>query len=262
MFHFTHPDYIYLALLVPPLMWWWWRSRRGAVRLPNAGFLAGLPRGRSRLALWTATTLRGLALLTLCLALSGPRWPDLRTRLQTEGIAIVLVVDVSKSMSQRDFDWQKQPITRLDAVKKVFRLFVEGGQGPDGTTLEGRRSDLIGLVTFGTWPKCDCPLTLSHPVLLSILDGKEGLDLPGEAETNITDALVIGLDRLRTAGPRRKVLILLSDGEDVVPEPASGWGPPDAAQRAADLGIPIYTIDAAGNGLPSMAPEARAKFEQ
>src|SRR5205085_1665629 len=80
----------------------------------------------------------------------------------TEGIAIEMLVDVSGSMAQPDFNWQGKPISRLDAVQKVFHLFVEGGAGPGGQRLTGRPEDLIGLVTFATWPESPCPLTLSH----------------------------------------------------------------------------------------------------
>src|SRR3982750_3677398 len=134
MFHFANPRLLLLALAVPPLVWWWLRQRRGA--------------------------LRAAALVLLVGALAGPRWPDLRTRIATEGIAVVMLVDVSGSMAERDFDWAGEPITRLDAVKKVFRLFVAGGAaGPGGPPFEGRPTDLIGLVTFATRPETACPLT-------------------------------------------------------------------------------------------------------
>src|SRR6185437_1225945 len=99
--------------------------------------------------------------------LSGPRWPDLRTRIETEGIAIVMLVDVSGSMAERDFDWRGEPVSRLEAVKKVFHLFVSGGEGTDTTgdgtdvsNFQGRPTDQIGLVTFATRPETACPLTL------------------------------------------------------------------------------------------------------
>ncbi len=189
------------------------------------------------------------------MALAGPRWPDLRTRIDTEGIALVMLVDVSGSMAERDFDWRGEPIGRLDAVKKVFHLFVSGGAGPedtgDGTDLsafQGRPTDLIGLVTFATRPETACPLTLSHSVLLRLLDDEQPRRIPGESETNLSDAVALGLHRLHAAGPRRKVLVLLSDGEHNVPQPRSGWTPRQAAQVANGLHVPIYAIDAGGPG--------------
>jgi Ca-activated chloride channel family protein len=189
--------------------------------------------------------LRALAMVCLAVALAGPRWPDLKTRIETEGIAIVMVVDVSGSMAEPDFDWHGEPMSRLGAVKKVFRLFVEGGaDGAETAAFEGRATDLIGLVTFGTRPDSLCPLTLSHSVVLRLLDAEQPRSVPGESETNISDALALGLHRLKAAGPRRKVLVLLTDGEHNVPRPPSGWTPRQAAQVAASLDVPIYTIDA------------------
>jgi Ca-activated chloride channel family protein len=180
----------------------------------------------------------------LILGLAGPRWPDASTRIPTEGIAIAMVVDVSGSMAETDFTWQGDKVSRLDAVKKVFRLFVEGGAGPGGERLEGRSNDLISLVVFGTHPEGVCPLTLNHGVLLQLLNE----ELPRgalEGQTNIGDAIAWGLHGLRSAGPRRSVLILLTDGEHNVPPPA--LKPRQAAQLAGNLGVPIYVIDAGGD---------------
>src|SRR5262249_62273327 len=78
----------------------------------------------------------------------------------------------------------------------------------------------------------------------------------GEATTNSGAATAGGWGGLTPAGPRRKVLILLSDGEHNV-QADSGWTPRQAAQVAAGLRVPIYTIDAAGAGLN--LPEGEAK---
>jgi len=259
-FHFSHPRLLYLALLLLPLLAWWVWQRRGSVRHPVASRLAGLPTGRSRVSFWGGTALRFLALLSLVIAAAGPRWPDLKTRITAEGIAIVMVVDVSKSMGTRDFDWHGKPIARLDAVKKVFHLFVKGSKDspePADVQLEGRPTDEIGLVVFGTHPDTACPLTLSHSSLLRLASAQKFRTQPGESETNISDAIAEALHRLQPARSRRKVLILLSDGEHNVTLPDSGWTPRQAAQVAAAQGVPIYTVDAAGSG-PSLE-EGEAK---
>ena len=273
MLHFANPGFLWLLLAVPPLVWWQLRQRRAAVRHPAAGLLAGLPAGRARLARWSGALLRGLALLLLAAALAGPRWPDLRTRIATEGIAVMMVVDVSGSMAEPDFDWNGAPARRLDAAKRVFELFVAGGelpQGlPDGSVgrFEGRPTDLVGLVTFGTRAEPVCPLTLSHAALVRLLKAAE--PVPGEAETNISDALALGLHRLQSAGPRRKVLVLLTDGEHNRLNPPSDWTPRQAAQVAASLGVPIYAIDAGAAGSGASAgvelgspPEVRQQAVQ
>jgi Ca-activated chloride channel family protein len=253
MFHFSHPWYLLLVLLVPPLVWWWMRSRRSSLRHPTVAALAGMPTGWGKIAFWGGAVLRGLALLCLALALAGPRWPDLKTRIRTEGIAIVMVVDVSGSMGTRDFDWQGQSITRLDAVKHVFRLFVLGGTGPEGTKLEGRPTDQIGLVVFASLPDAICPLTLSHSALVRALEEQQPRVIPEEGSTNIIDAAVVGLQRLRQGGPRRKVLILLTDGEHNRP-PESQWPLSKVVRAAQALDVPIYTIDAGASGISVPEP--------
>jgi Ca-activated chloride channel family protein len=224
MFEFANPAWLFLLFAVPGLIWWWLRRQRSALRYPDTGWVAELPGGRGRWIRGIGAAVRAMALALIVVALAGPRWPDLRTRIPTEGIAISMLVDVSGSMAEPDFDWQGEPITRLDAVKKVFRLFVEGGVGPDGEKLEGRATDQIALVTFATRPDRPYPLTLSHSVLLRLLDEEKPRSITGEMETNISDSVAEGLDRLHSAGPRQ------------------------AAQVAASLGVPVYTIDAGGEG--------------
>lgn len=253
---FANPWFLPLLFAVPLLTWWLLRQRHGALRHPGTSLLAGLPAGRSQVARIGGAALRTLAFALLVLALSGPRLPDLKTRLPAEGIALAMVVDVSGSMAEPDFDWDGEPISRLEAVKRVFRLFVAGGETPGGGRLEGRPQDQIALVTFGTRPESPCPLTLSHSVLLGVLDSEQPRSIPGESETNISDALALGLHRLQAAGPRRKVLVLLSDGEHNVPNSRSTWKPRQAAQIAANLGVSVYAIDAGGDASAGGEPGA------
>jgi Ca-activated chloride channel family protein len=93
-------------------------------------------------------------------------------------------------------------------------------------------------------------------VLLRLLDAEQPRGIPGESETNVSDAVTLGLHRLESAGPRRKVLVLLTDGEHNVPQPRSDWTPRQAAQVAVSLGVPIYAIDAGGNPAPGREPGA------
>jgi Ca-activated chloride channel family protein len=245
MCEFAHPWLLLLIPLAPLSAWWWLRRLRGTLRYSGTEVFRQLPSGRGWAARWGGAVFRGTGLLLLILALAGPRWPDQGSRIETEGIAIEMLVDVSGSMSEPDFDWQGVPISRLDAVKKVFHLFVEGGEAPDGQMLEGRGGDLIGLVAFATWPETVCPLTLSHGVLLRLLETEKPRRVPTESRTNIGNAIAWGLYRLDKAKTARKVMVLLSDGEHNVPPPA--LPPRKAAQLAANQRIPIYAIDAAGD---------------
>ena len=147
-------------------------------------------------------------------------------------------------------------MTRLDAAKQAFRLFVAGGDAADGTHFEGRPRDQVALVTFAAVPRTEAPLTHNHSVLLTVLDAqqaKAGID----AGTNVGDALAEALIRLEAAGPRRKVLILLSDGEHnvVLEGPNAPLKPRQAAQLAANLGVPIYAVDCGGEPKPDATPD-------
>lgn len=249
MLGFATPELLGLLPLAPLLGWWWLRRRRPALRYSDVRLLAGLPRGRAGWARWGGAGLRAGAVAALVVAAAGPRTPDLKTRLPAEGIAVVLALDVSGSMATPDFAWAAgaPPVSRLDAAKRAFRLFVAGGDGPDGTHFDGRPADQVGLVTFAAVPTPACPLTLNHSVLLRVLDEqqpREGVD----AGTNVGDALAEGVIRLEAAGPRRKVLVLLSDGEHNVTRegPNAPLKPFEAAHLAEGLGIPVYTIDCGG----------------
>jgi Ca-activated chloride channel family protein len=180
--------------------------------------------------------------------------------MNVEGIAIVLAVDVSGSMAEKDFGWGSERISRLEAVKRAAGLFVAGGTGPDGELLEGRPEDLIGYIPFAARPETGCPLTLCHTVLLQMLEAEEPRSLPTESETNIGDALAWSLERLEATNGQRKVLILLSDGEHNVGPPA--LKPRQAAQLAAKLHVPVYTIHAGGEPAEPSERKTAAEGEQ
>jgi Ca-activated chloride channel family protein len=234
--HWAHPQALLLLLLVPLVFWPLRAAWRGVTRFP------GVSQSLTQVAPAAAwgpvilATFRGLGLILLILALARPQTLHGRTQRTTEGIAIQLVLDTSLSMGIADYTLGDRAITRLDAAKHAIRLFVRGDEQHQ---LPGRPHDLIGLVTFNRHPDVVCPLTLAHETLLSALHG-----VTLGPYTNIGDGLAWGLDRLRQAPPREKILILVSDGKQNVKE---ALGPHEAAQLATQLGIRIYTIGAVGN---------------
>jgi Ca-activated chloride channel family protein len=236
--HFTYPWFLLLLAVLPALLWRYLRHSRGAWRYSDHRLLPVVPSLRARSAWWGGLLLRACGLSLAILALAGPRWVDENSRIPTEGISIAMVVDVSVSMGTEDFDWDNQKMARLVGVKKLFRLFVAGGKGPDDVELPGRRTDLVALVTFATHPQTACPLTLEHASLLDIMEAQQ---TPTEATTNPGDAIAWALHVLSQAPTKRKVLVFLTDGESNVPDKLK---PRQAAQLAANLSIPIYAIDA------------------
>jgi Ca-activated chloride channel family protein len=244
MLDFANPFFLLLILPLPLVIWRWLRRPIAALRYSDTRLLARLPSRDARLSMWVGAGLRGLVLLLIVVGLAGPRWPDRGSRIPTEGISIQMILDNSGSMAEPDFDWQGEPITRLEAAKRAFRLFVEGGRQPEIQALPGRPNDLIGLITFASWPESPCPLTLDHGALLHVLDTVRPRTLPTESRTNIGDAVAWGLHRMSSTRTGRKIIILLSDGEHNVPAPA--FTPRQAAQLAANERVPIYAIEAAG----------------
>ncbi|MBA4188588.1 MAG: hypothetical protein C0467_11360 [Planctomycetaceae bacterium] len=255
---FAHPEFLWLAPLALFVAWSSVARLRPAMRFGDVSLFAGSRGGRAWRATWGGATLRGLACLALVLACAGPRVPDERTRLPADAIAVMMVIDVSDTMNGKVIWAPGEPeVTRLEAARRAFKLFVAGGETPDGVKFESRSADQIGLIALASVPQTVCPLTLNHSVLLKVADElavKGGVD----AGTNIGDGIAEGLIRLEASkGPKTKVLILLSDGQHVQSKegPDAGLWPRQAAQLAANLGYKIYTIDPAPAPDPNAPPD-------
>ncbi len=260
---FAQPEFLWLLPLAAVVAWWFVERRRPALRFSDVSLFASARGGRAWRAIWGGALLRGLAVLALVLACAGPRLPDEQTRIPAEAIAIMMLVDTSGTMSG-EVSWGDAKVTQLQAAQQAFRLFVAGGTAPDGTTLEARPSDQIGLIELASVPRTICPLTLNHSVLLQLADELEprgGVD----AGTNIGDAIAEAVIRLEAVGDTRtKVIILLSDGQHVQSKdgPDAMLRPRAAAQLAANLGYKIYTIDAGANPAPDAPPDDERRMGQ
>jgi Ca-activated chloride channel homolog len=239
---FDQPGWLALLPAVALLIAWWLRRKPVALRFPDVSVAAAINTRRGAVARWGGALGRGLGLAAGVIALAGPRWPDPGSPIPTEGIAILLVVDVSNSMNEEDFVWQDRPIARVKAMKKALHLFVAGGVGPHGEEVPGRHDDLIGLVTFTRLPKSTCPLTLSHDALLQMLDREETNKGGHDFETNVGDAIIWGIHRLNSSPVKQKVMILATDGEQG--EISGALRPRQAAQLAGFYRIPIIALDA------------------
>jgi Ca-activated chloride channel family protein len=225
MLDFAHPWALLLLPLAPAILWVHHRRPRFAVRWPGAAELFIIADRWSERIL---TLLWALAVLSGVLALAGPRTARAGDRIEADGIAIMLIVDVSGSMAEPDFDWHGDKITRLDALKRSFQSFVKR-----------RPQDRLGLILFAVQPDTACPLTMDHAALLHMLNAAEPRGVPTESETNLGDALAWGVARIQTEHGR-KTIVLCSDGEHNVPAPA--LMPRQAAQLAAAAGIPVDTL--------------------
>ena len=241
-FEFRDPLFL-LAGLLAPLVYVLAASIPTSVTYSSLRLLDAGPRSwRARLARLPALLL-ALAALLLAVALAGPRSGDETSKIQREGIAIVMAIDRSGSMDARDFVDEDYSISRLDALKQVFREFVSGGDAG-----QGRPDDLIGIVAFGTYADGVCPLTLDHANLLAILDNLQVAQARSEAATAIGEGLGLAVERLRQHPAKSKIIILLSDGVSNAGE----LEPLQAAELAVENDIKVYTIGAGTTGFAPM----------
>jgi Ca-activated chloride channel homolog len=220
-----------LALLLVLPIWWFVRKRRrpAAIVFSRVTVLAAGPRAGRRTTL-LLFVLRNLLLASTVLALSRPRSGAHTEDVTSEGINIVLAIDLSSSMLAQDF----QPQNRIEVAKDVVKRFVAA-----------RKSDRIGLVAFASEALTQVPLTTDYAVVNAAVDNLA----PGQLEdgTAIGTAIATAANRLRDAPGRSRVMILLTDGEN-------NRGAIDtrtAAKAAAVFGIKIYTV---GVGTEGMAP--------
>ena len=171
-------------------------------------------------------TLRGLALAAFIVALARPQTGITTENVLTEGIDIVMVLDVSSSMLAEDLE-----PNRLEAAKAVGIDFVAG-----------RRNDRIGLVAFAGQAFTQAPLTFDYAVVQSLFDELDvGMIEDGTA---VGMGLATAVKRLQASPAESKVVVLLTDGRSNRGE----IGPVTAAQMAQALGIRVYTIGAGSQG--------------
>jgi len=247
---FAYPWVLPLVLVLIPLIWWSWLSgrRRATIRFSSISQFPVGGESWSVRARYILPVLRSLAVLLLVIAIARPRKADEMTRIQTEGVAIELVVDRSGSMRNPDFVGpQGRQQSRLQAVKNVVRKFIRG----DGKALPGRRGDLLGLTVFARYPDTECPLTRDHKNLLRALSKVRVPRVQQEDGTAIGDALLLEVERIRNIGRRlvkskafklkSRAIILLTDGQ----QNCGKYSPIEAAEAAKALGIKVYTIGAA-----------------
>ena len=248
---FAEPWALLLLAGVPALLWWTLRRHRpagvGYTATGDLAILGGTFMTRLRAMLpW----LRALVLALCVVALARPQWGQQVTRIYRDGIAIVMVVDVSSSMGALDLQIGEERANRLDVVKDTFRGFVEGAE-EDAES--GREGDMIGMVAFARFGDNLSPLTLDHDALLLALEEIEIVQVPEEDGTAIGDAVAMGAELLQRAGAKSKVMILLTDGSNN----AGNTGPVEAAAAAKALDIKIYAIGTGTRGM-AMTPVRRS----
>jgi Ca-activated chloride channel family protein len=226
---FAYPAFFY-GLIVLPLMvvWYLWRGRRGTAAMRLSGFENLDERvGSSRIWLRHVLFLLRLAVVALLVVvLARPQSSNRWEQVTTEGIDVVMCMDVSGSMRAMDF----KP-NRLEASKNVGIEFVNA-----------RQDDRFGLVVFAGESFTQCPMTTDRAVVVNFLkDIDFGVIEDGTA---IGMGLATAVNRIKDSKAISKVIILLTDGVNN----RGDVGPVTAAEIAATFGIRVYTIGVGSQG--------------
>ena len=229
---FAEPLFLWLLVLVPAMIAFYiLRQQKTSASLQMPG-LQPFDKAGKTFRIWLRHVLfafRVIAIALLIIVLARPQKTDKFQNVSTEGIDIILTLDISGSMLARDF----KP-DRLEASKNVATEFISG-----------RPYDRMGLVVFSGESFTQCPLTTDHAVLVNLMrEIQSGMIEDGTA---IGNGLATAVNRIKDSEAKSKVIILLTDGVNNRGEIA----PATAADIAKTYGIRVYTI---GVGTQGMAP--------
>lgn len=229
---FLNPLYILLFIALFLVLIRRLKRRPAGIRYSNNLLLDSLPATwKTRLApkLWL---MRLLALVLVILAMMRLQSPIESSKIESEGIDIVLAIDCSGSMLAEDFVYNAKRHNRLDAVKRVVETFIHA-----------RQSDRLGLIAFAGRAYTVCPLTLDYAWMVNNLLRLE-IGIIEEDGTAIGSAIANALNRLKDSTAKSKVMVLLTDGRNN----SGAIDPLEAARMAKVLGVKIYTIGAGKKG--------------
>ena len=227
---FENPLYLFLLLILIPVIVWYILKQKNAqasLQVSTTQAFDKMPKSYKVYLRHVRFALRLLVITCLIIVLARPQSTDNWQNSSTEGVDIVLALDISGSMMARDF----KP-DRVEAAKDVAAQFVSG-----------RENDNIGLVIFAGESFTMCPMTTDHAVLLNLMkDVHCGMVDDGTA---IGDGLATAINRIKDGPAKSKTIILLTDGTNN----AGDIAPLTAAQIAKSLGIRVYTIGVGSKGL-------------
>jgi Ca-activated chloride channel family protein len=228
---FENPQFLLLLLLIPVLVYWYLkrnRIRSGTLRYSNLDSVKTVQK-LSKKAKYRHIpfAVRLFVISLLIVGFARPQSSHTEEEIITEGVDIVLALDISSSMLAEDF----KPNNRLEAAKLVAADFIRG-----------RSNDRIGMVVFAAKSFTQCPLTLDYGILLNFLDEIESGMI--EDGTAIGMAIVNAVNRLRDSKAKSKIVILLTDGQNN----RGQLDPLTAAKVAQAFDIRIYTVGVGKRG--------------
>ena len=227
---FANIEYLFLLLLLIPYIVWYimkHKKNEATLQMSDTHVYMQIPKSYKNRIIHLPFVLRIIALTLIIIVLARPQTIDRWQNSETEGIDIMLAVDISTSMLAEDL----KP-NRLEAAKDVAAAFING-----------RPNDNIGLTLFAGESFTQCPLTVDHAVLLDLIkDIRCGLIEDGTA---IGMGIASAVTRLKESKAKSKVIILLTDGTNN----RGDISPLTAAEIAKSFDIRIYTIGVGTNGM-------------
>ncbi len=229
---FAQPAFFWLLGLIPLIIFFYFfylRKKTSQITFSGFAVFIGLKQSFRLQMQSLPFILKILAFALAVAALARPQSTSSGQNVTTEGIDIILALDISSSMLAEDL----KP-NRIEAAKKVADDFIDS-----------RPNDRIGLVVFGGESFTQCPLTTDHSVLKNLFGGiQSGMLADGTA---IGEGLATAVNRIRKSTAKSKVIILLTDGVNNI----GAIAPETAGEIAKTFGIRVYTI---GVGTRGMAP--------
>lgn len=227
---FANPEFFWLLLVIPMVLYARYvinTGKRGEIVVSSLDPISKHDKSLRQRISWMPLFLRLTAMVLIITGLARPRSSSQGTNVTSEGIGIVLAMDVSSSMLAEDL----RP-NRIEASKMVATEFIKS-----------RPNDLIGLVVFSGESFTQCPMTSDHSVLINLMDGiKSGVLEDGTA---IGEGLATAIARIKDSQVKSKVIILLTDGVNN----SGSIAPLTAGEIARTFGIRVYTIGVGRNGM-------------
>lgn len=233
---FANPEFFWLLLLLPlMLLWYWYWNKKSQANVTFSTTIAFKKTKSWSNALYHLLfVLRMIAIALIVVALARPQThsENAKTKI-TDGIDIVMAIDVSASMLSQDL----KP-NRFEALKKVASQFVKD-----------RPNDRIGLVIYAGESYTKTPVTTDKSIILNALSEITYGQI--EDGTAIGMGLATAVNRLKESKAKSRVIILLTDGVN-----NTGFiDPQTAAELAAEYGIKVYTVGIGTNGM-ALSPYA------
>jgi Ca-activated chloride channel homolog len=231
---FANPEFLYLWLLLPLLVFLFlYKAKQSSLEVStvNHGKMASF---FDYVGYYMPHIVRLIVLAVLIFVIARPQLGKSFTENKHYGLDILFAIDTSESMSALDLSLNGKRVDRLAALKYLLKDFVLK-----------RDKDRLGLIVFGEEAFTQCPLTLDHGAVLTMIDNLK-IGMVGKA-TAIGSAIALAVKRLKDLEAKSKIIILMTDGQNT----AGDIDPLTAIELAKSYAVKVYTV---GVGMEGEVP--------